>query len=200
MTFFTGTVSEELYVMPAPGAALTNSTTKTVISANSTTNPPYQLPSLVWPPSYAVGRGMHITARGGISTSGSPGTLTIGCWLDPTQNSTTSQILLAGTGAFSVAAGLSNGEFELEFDVTIASIGVSAGAYTENVYTGGVLTVGSGANAATTASTPYMVGSGTSAIANNPATPYFVEVWAQWGTASSSNSIQLTQLLIGGLN
>jgi hypothetical protein len=200
MTFFTGTGSEVLYSQPSVGIALTNSTTKTAITANSATNPPYQLPSMTWQPSYAVARGLHVTVRGLLSTAAAPGTLTLGFYCDPTQNSVTSQILICGTGALTPPASLTNGEFELEFDVTIVAIGVSAGLYTESVVTGGVLTMGPGNNAATTAAVTYGVGSGVTGIAINPATPYFLELWATWGTASASNIIQTGQCLISGLN
>ena len=46
MSFITATNTEVLYCMPSPGAALATSVTKTVITANTTTNPAYQQPAL----------------------------------------------------------------------------------------------------------------------------------------------------------
>jgi hypothetical protein len=196
MTNQTGTVTEELYVMPSAGAALT-STTKSVITANSSSNPPWQLSAPLWLPSYSVARGLHITCRGLLTTGSSPGTLTLGCYYDVTQNSTSSQILIAGTGALTPPASLTNGAFEMEFDLTIQSIGVSGAAFTATADAHGVLSMGAANNAAATAATVYMVGA--SGITFNPMTAYFVEVWATWSTASG-DSIQCTQFIGAGLN
>src|SRR5262252_7534487 len=107
--------------MPSPGTALASSVTKSVISANSSTNPAYQMPSLIaiWPPDRLVPRVLRFVARGGVGTTATP-TLAIGVWLDPTQNSTTSQILLASTGALTTGSALGGGasmtaNWELQF-------------------------------------------------------------------------------------
>lgn len=200
MTNLTGTLNEVLHSMLAPGAALSNSTTSTVLSGNSTTNPPFQLPAPLWLPGYSQGRALRVTARGTISTAATPGTLLVLAGLDPTQNSATSRLTLAATGALTPPASLSNGEFALEFDWVFSTVGVSGGSYTSASYTGGRFSLGAGANAATTAAVGYMVGGGSSAISADPATPYFLEIWATWGTASASNSIQLTQFIVQGLN
>src|SRR5690242_15757013 len=104
MTFFTRTVGEVIYNMPSAGAALTNTVTKTVISANSGSNPPFQVPAPLWQPSYANARLVKVTAGGTYGDTSATPTLTLQCYLDPTQNSTTSQILLAGTGAVTLTA------------------------------------------------------------------------------------------------
>jgi hypothetical protein len=201
MTFFTGTQTEVLYCMPASGATLAT-TTGTVLSGNSTSNPPYQLPALnaLWgAPSYAVGRAIKVIARG-VFDSSAASNMTIGCYLDPTQNSTSAQITLAATGALSWPA-TTTGNFELEFDIVVQSIGVGTTAC--NLVTGGLLSVGIGANASATAASTYMVGNTNSAgtvtaIGVNPATSYYLEIWAT--QAATTRTTQLTQFLVYGQN
>lgn len=206
MSFITATNTEVLYCMPAPGAALNTSVTKTVITANTTTNPAYQQPALnaIWPPDKLVGRAIRYIARGGVGTTATP-TLTMGLFLDPTQNSTTSQITLGSTGAFTTASAIGGGasmtaNWELELDLVITAVGVTSGAYNCTVYTSGVFTYGPGNDAATAvASGTYMIGSNTSKTSIVPGTAYWPEVWATWGTSNAANNIQCSQFLVLGL-
>src|ERR1700761_8475303 len=159
MSFLTATQVETIYAMPSPGSALASSTTKTLISANSTTNPAFQLPALtsIWEPSYMVGRALRVCARGIFSTTGTP-TLTWACQLDPTQNSSTSALTLAATGALTAPSSITTGNWELEFDVSISALGVSGGYYQATLQSHGLLSLGAGNNAATAGSTVVTVG------------------------------------------
>src|SRR5215831_10460570 len=96
--------------MPAAGTALNTSVTKSVITANTTTNPPYQMPALtaLWPPDRLAPRVLRFVARGGVGTTATP-TLQVQLYLDPTQNSTTGQQLLGGTGALTTGSALGGG-------------------------------------------------------------------------------------------
>jgi hypothetical protein len=208
MSFLTATQVETIYAMPAPASAWANTaTTKTVISANSTTNPAFQLPALtsIWEPSYMVGRAFRVCARGVFTTSASPTTITASCQLDPAQNSVTGAVTLAATGALTPPASITNGNWELEFDVSISALGMSGGFYEATLQSHGLLSVGAGNNAATGASAVYTVGAanisfgGSSTI--NPATPSFLELWATWGaTSPSGSSVTCTQFFVFGLN
>lgn len=206
MSFITATNTEVLYTMPSPGTALATSVTKTVITANTSTNPAYQQPALnaIWPPDKLVGRAIRYVARGGIGTTATP-TLTIGLFLDPTQNSTTSQITLGTTGALTTASAIGGGasmtaNWELELDLVITAVGVTSGAYNCTCYTSGIFTYGPGNDAATAvASGTYMIGSNTSKTSIVPGTSYWPEVWATWGTSNAANNIQCSQFLVMGL-
>jgi hypothetical protein len=202
MTFFTGTVGEVIYNMPAAGAALANSATKTVITANTTSNPPFQVPAPLWQPSYANARLVRVVAGGTYGDTASTPTLQIGAYLDPTQNSTTSQVLLAGNGVTTLSAtSVTTGNWIMDFYVTVASMGVGSGAFQQNVFTNGTLVMGSGNNAATANSlVDMMIGSSANTIQINPMATYFLEIWATWGTANASNTITCTQFTVFGLN
>lgn len=202
MTFFTGTVGEVIYNMPAAGAALANSAVKTVVTANTTTNPPFQVPAPLWQPSYAQARVLRVVAGGTYGDTASTPTLQIGAYLDPTQNSVTSQILLAGTGAVTLTAtSITTGNWLLDFYVTVSTMGVGAGAFQQNVFTNGYLLMGAGNNAATAnVQQTVMVGSPNATIQVNPMATYFMELWATWGTANASNTITCSQFTVFGLN
>lgn len=202
MTFFSGTVGEVIYNMPSAGAALNTSITKTVISANTTSNPPFQVPAPLWQPSYANARLLKVSAGGTYGDTASTPTLQIGCYLDPTQNSTTSQVLLAGTGVTTLSAtSVTTGNWLMEFYMTVSSMGVGSAAFQQNVFTNGTLLMGSGNNAATANTlVNMMVGSSGSTIQINPMATYFMELWATWGTSSASNTITCTQFTVFGLN
>ena len=210
MSFVTATNTEVLYCMPTPGTALASSVTKSVISANSSTNPAYQMPSLlaIWPPDRLAPRALRFIARGGVGTTATP-TLTVGCFWDPTQNSTTNQLTLATTGAITTGSALGGGasmttNWELQFDLVVTAIGVTSGAYNMTCYTNGTFTLGaagaSGNDAATVASSVYLIGSNTAKTTNFvPSTSYWPEIWATWGTSNAANSIQCSQFMILGL-
>jgi hypothetical protein len=202
MTFFSGTVGEVIYNMPSAGAALNTSVTKTVITANTTSNPPFQVPAPLWQPSYATARLLKVTVGGTYGCTVSTPTLQVGCYLDPTQNSTTSQVLLAGTGVATLpATAVTSGNWLMEFYMTVSSMGVGSAAFQQNIFTNGTLLMGTGNNAATAnILTDLMVGSSGSTIQINPMATYFMEVWATWGTSSASNTITCTQFTVFGLN
>jgi len=205
VSFVTATNTEVLYTMPAAGSALASSTTKSVITANSATNPAYQMPSLlaIWPPDRLTPRALRFIARGGVGTTATP-TLLVQLYLDATQNSTTGQILLGATGAFTTASALGGGasmtaNWELELDLVVTVIGVTSGAYNCTVYTNGIFSIGPGNDASTTAAVQYMIGSNTSKTTIVPSTSYWPEIWATWGTSNAANSIQCSQFMVTGL-
>lgn len=207
MTAVTMTQFETLFVMPSPGTSLTNTVTKTLISGNTTTDTAYQLPALtsLWPNvSSITGKAIKVVARGLISTAASAqGTLTMALQLDPAQNSSTSALTLAATGAFTPAASLAAGNWELELDFNISAFGVTAAAYSATLQCHGLLTIGPGNNAATAAGAIYTVGAANIAMSGasvNPGLASWCELWATWGTASASNSIQCTQMFVYGQN
>lgn len=204
MTAITNTQFEKLFGMPAPGVPLTNSTVKTLISGNSSTNAAYQLPAFtsLWPNiNTIVGKALRAVMRGLITTTSAPGTLTLAAQLDPTQNSSTSALTLAATGALTPPVSLTNGQWELEFDINIAAFGVTSSAYSATLETGGSLSFGAGNNAATAADVSYQVGAAGISMSGssvNPGLASWIELWATWGTALAGNSIQCTQMFIYG--
>ena len=198
MTFLYGTQAELIYSMPANGAALTT-TASAVLTGNTGTNPPFQLPALqsLWSPGNLVGKALKFVARGNFGSGATPGALTIGLGFNTTQGTHPTTVVLAGTGAFaSVPASVTtpNGGWELEADLTITVAGVAA----LTVNTGGQFNMGAANNAATAANVGCNLGA-TGITSLNPTTGYWAEVYATWA-AASTDSIICTQFLIYGLN
>jgi hypothetical protein len=193
--------------MPAAGASSAPPGAASVIlSGNTTSNPACLLPPLnnIWPMANIAGKAFRITARGIFGTpASSPGTWVIGCGLNTTQATKPAATVLAATGAFTPAGNLlsvTNGQWELEFDVVIQTAGTNAGGTPNaNVITGGVLSLGPGNNAATATGLAYMVG-GAAAISINPTVNYYLEVYATFSTGPTSTQIQCNQFIVVGLN
>ena len=207
MSFITGTNTELIYSMPATGANSSGpGAVSVILSGNTTTNPACLLPPLnsIWPMGGIVGKSLKVVARGTFGTpASSPGTWVIGCGLNTTQATKPAATVLAATGAFTPASpilSITNGEWELEFDVVIQTAGTNAGAAPNaNLITGGILTLGAGNNAATTGVSAFMVGSA-SAISVNPSVSLYLELYATFGTGPASTQLQCDQFLVFGLN
>lgn len=199
MSFLSGTVMDTLYLMPNSGSALASSTTQTVITGNTSTNPPYQLPAInsIWGPSYAAGRALRLVARGIFGTTGTP-TLKLNMTFGTTQG--TAGTTLASTGALTTASGVANGMWEMEFEVFIDSVGGTNNTPASSIWTAGIASFGVGNNAATTTASAYMIGSTSAITTVNPTTAYWLELYATWGTSSASNTITCTQFMVQALN
>jgi hypothetical protein len=203
MTFFSGTVTEVIYSMPAAGTALNTSTAKTVISSSgSATLPAFQLPTPLWQPSYAVGRGLRINFGGtwGVTAAGSNFQFWI--YLDTTQG-TPGSVILASTGVLAIpAVAVTTGNFYGQVDIVATTQGLSSNVYTEGVFTNGFLAMGAGNNASTslTPTAFTLIGSPSSALSYNPLATNYIEAYAQWGTSNADNTIQLTEFMVSGLN
>jgi hypothetical protein len=202
VTFLTGTNAEVLYCMPNAGAPLANSSAQAIISGNTSTNPPYQLPpiwNLFGGPSYVPGRCLRVVARGTFGTTATPA-LTIRCGLNTTQATVPPSIILAATGAITTPSGITNGVWELEFGIDINTVGDTAGTQAMSLDALGSFRLGAGNNAATAAGVMYMVGSAAAITTVLPLTAYFIEISALWGTANASNTITCLQFEVLGLN
>jgi hypothetical protein len=186
--------------MPAAGTALATSTTKTVISSTGSASlPAFQLPTPLWQPSYAVGRGLRVNLGGTYGCTVSTPTLQLWLYLDTTQG--TAGTILASTGLLTLpATAITTGNWYAQVDIVATTQGLSSNVYTEAVYTNGLLALGAGNNATTAAAGVYMLGSPSATISYNPLSTNYLEVWAQWGTSNASNTIQLTEFMVSGLN
>lgn len=207
MSFLTGTNAEVIYSMPASGAsAAPPGAASVILSGNTTTNPACLLPPLnsIWSMGAIAGKSLRVTARGIFGTpAATPGTWIIGCGLNTTQATKPASIVLAASGAFTPASpilSISNGEWEMEFDIIIQTAGTNAGAAPNaNLITGGILSLGAGNNAATTGISAFMVG-GAAAISVNPSINYYLELYATFSTGPASTQIQCDQFTVFGLN
>lgn len=200
---------ELLYCMPSSGATSTApGAVSVVLTGNTTTNPAFKMPSAraLWGMSEIPGRAIRLSMRGTFGTpAATPGTWVIGVGLNTTQATKPTTIVLASSGAFTLASpnlslGATAGMWELEVDVTFQTAGTAAGsAPNANVFCHGNLALAPGNNAGTASGLSLMVGSG-AAIAIDPTVEYWVEGYATFSTGPASTVIACNQFLVSAQN
>ncbi len=167
--------NQTLATLKAAGPAVTNTTTATsLLGTGATQDARFNMPSNF----LNLGSKLRIRAAGIISTASSgPGTLTFTVELGSVAVYTSSATATLATSASSLP-------FTLQIDLTARTVGGSTNATLE----------GSGTmfGAALSATTPvFLMGSSTGSGFDSTASG-FVDFFATWSVASSSNSINLT--------
>lgn len=195
MSFLTGTNTELIYVNSASGTAKNTFTSEFQINDTAGMGAQAALPAYFWQPkATSVGVTIRIVARGILSTTSAP------TWQYVVRlgaAGTTAPIILE-SNAITGGTTVTNQMWELEGDVTMRTLGAAGGNST--VQGLGLVT---GPNAF---ASPF----GSQLFANNasPGTVATVDISIVnyisfnviCGTSSSSNSIQLLQLEVWGLN
>jgi hypothetical protein len=205
MSFYTGTQTELLYAMPGSGGAVT--TSQTLLSLNSTSGIPYQLPGGYFTQQSGTGTGKSLLIKGGgnFTTSSTSNTLLLAIGIDSTAGTLNA---LAQTGAFIPAVSVTNGAFEFECLVTCQLLGSGAGtklAAVGHLFIGAanntaVPTFTSGSGGGTGGAGVVMIGAPQTAVAITNSAPYFIEVFATWSATTGSPTITMTNFLVFGLN
>lgn len=199
MSFLTATNTELIYNMPTAGSDITSSTAS-IFTANTTTNPPAYLPPLfsIWQPSTVAGKGFSVRL-GGTFDQGAGNSNTFKYGLNTTQATTTPAVVLAQTGSTpwtNTTAGL----WHAQIDTVVTSSGIISASVNVNVYTDGFLVLGP-ANGTTTGTVIALA-----AAANTTPTTiglvgsqaYWWEGSFTWGTAPTHSACQ--KHMIFGLN
>jgi len=206
MSFYTGTQAELLYAMPASAVSVTGTVTSSVLSMNSTTGLPYQLPANFFTQQSGGGPGKSVLIKGGgfFSLGAAADALTFSLYADTTAG--TPSILVAGTGAVVPVVSITNGAFEFEVLATCVALGTGANSKLNAV---GHLFWGPANNAsaptfasagATSAGGVVMIGAPQTGVTITNSTAYYLELFASWGATTNSPSLTLTNYMIFGLN
>lgn len=193
-SFVTGTSAEILYNSTAAGASANTFTAETNLNTTATMGVGAKLGAdfFIADPSQ-IGRAIKITAQFVIGTTGTP-TFTFTVRLGATQGAVTGTIGLGSATVTTISAAAARGAFADGY-CTLTAIG-AAGA---NSTIRGIGTVSGAALAATGdlwggAAAPGTVATFDTSVTN------FINVGAACGTSSASNTIQLLQLMVWGLN
>ncbi len=196
MSFLTGTNTELIYASAAAGTAKNTFTSEVQINDTAGMGVQAHLPAdFFLPNNTQKGRGIRIVARGILSSTGTP-TYTFTVRAGAAGN-TTSAILL-GSAALTTASGISNKGWEFEGDVFLEAI---AGAGTNSTVRGAGM-INSPAGLASPFSYELWGGAaqpGTVATLDTSITNY-INFNVACSASSASNSIQILQLLVFGLN
>lgn len=198
MSFLTGTNCETIYASTVAGAAKASFTTEVAINDTATMGVQAHLPPDFWlPQNYgSVGKGIRIVARGIVSSTATP---TFQWSVRAGAAASTTAAILLGTAALTTNSGISNVPWELEGDVILKTMG-AAGANSTVTAVGRLLCTGF-----STATAPYYAAWGGGATPGTATTldtsiTNYINFNIVCGTNNASNSIQLQQLLVFGLN
>jgi hypothetical protein len=199
MSFVYGTNAELLYSMPASGASIAVAT-KQIVSATTTTNPPFYMPPLqnIWPVSQMPGKALHFMAAGGYDVSANTNIMAL--TLDSAFSTTT--YTLGATGAATWAAS-TTGFWQLELDLTCVAAGYNSTFNGFSVwYSGGNITLGP-ANAPTGFGSAITFSNTVTAGIPQPntiptATSYAPTLYTTWG--GSPTAFVCTQYQVWALN
>jgi hypothetical protein len=195
MSFLTGTSQELIYTSINPGTAKNTFTTEVQINDTVGMGVQAHLPPDFWLPNLtSQGRGIHIVARGILSSTGTP-TYTFTIRLGAA-GSITSAIVL-GSAALTTGSGVTNQMFELEGDIIL---GIIAGAGANSTVRGmGLINCGGLASPFTYPVWGGAASPGTVATVDTSITNY-INFNVACSASSVSNAITLQQLMVWGLN
>lgn len=194
MSFETGTVTELLYANTAVGIAKNTFTSEVTINDATTMGVQAHLPPDFWlPNNNQIGRGLHIIARGILSSTGTPTytpTIRLGA-----AASTSGPIILGGA-ALTTGSGVSNQFWEIEGDVILTAIAGAGGNSTVRGI-GRMISPGLATTIAPLyggAATPGTVATVDTSITN------YINLNITCSASNAANTITCQQLLVFGLN
>lgn len=194
MSFITGTNTELIYASTTPGTAKNTFTSEVQINDTAGMDVQAHLPPDFWLPSQrSEGQGIRVVARGIFSTTGTP-TFTFTIRLGAAGS--TSAAVVLGTAAMTTGSSVSNQIWQMEGDFVVTNIGAT-GANSAGQGVGLIW----GPGFATTINPAYggAASPGTVSTLDTSITNY-VNFNATCSASSASNSVQLLQLLVFGLN
>lgn len=197
-SFLTGTSVELIYGNPSAGASINFAATgEVVLNTVAGMGPQPVIPAYFWLPQGGVNKSLRIVCRGVYSTTSAP-TFTWTARLGAAAS--TSASIVGITGAIAAGTTQTSIGWEFEEDVqmvtlggtgansTVRGFGMLTLGLTNTTIGGGVITGGAAASATGTVATVDI------SIIN------YLNMNGNCGSASSSNVLQITQLLIFGLN
>lgn len=196
MSFLTYTNTEVIYANTTAGTAKASFTSEAQINDTAGMGVQAHLPPDFFQASpRATGQGIRIVARGILSSTGTPTyTFTIRSGI---AGNTTAAIML-GSAALTTGTGVTNQPWELQGDVFLVSQG-AAGANSTLRGMGTIISPG--------LASPFMYGVGAGASLTTPTVATFsaditnyINFNVACSASSASNSIQLQQLIVYGLN
>jgi hypothetical protein len=194
MAYLTG-FYETIYASTAAGATLATFTTEAQLNTAGTMGVVAKIPASFWVANQnQVGRGFRVVANGVLGSTGTP-TFTFTLRGGAAANITTNP-LLAGTAALTLASGLTAVPWKFEIDLILSVMG-AAGA-NSTLRGQGQLTVGGIAASIWPlwggGSSPGTVATVDTSIDNN------LNLNVACGTSNAANTVTLNSMMVFGLN
>lgn len=193
MSFITGSATELIYGSTGVGTAKNTFTTEVQINDTAGMGVQCHLPPDFWLPSpISSGRGIHITARGILSSTGTPSFQLL---VRSGVAGVTGPAILVSPSTTTVS-GASNAPWELEADIMLVTMGATGANST--VRGVGIL---QSSGFATSIQGLYGNGSPPGNVTTwDTSVVNYISVNAACSVSNAANSIQLLQLLVFGLN
>ena len=194
MSNITGTVTELVYASTSAGTAQNTFTAERSMNDTAGMGERPSFPANLWTPTYGVGRGFRVLAKGIVSSTGTPTytwTIRLG-----TNGSLTEAIVL-GSAALTTGSGISNQYWELEGDVIFTAIATAGASSTVR----GLGQIRCGGLASPFMYSLYGSAASPGTVATvDPSITNYINVNIACSSSSASNTITLQQLLVYGLN
>jgi hypothetical protein len=197
LSWTTGTQTEALAVGSAVGSAYSTSTS--VTSVSPATGAGY-CPANFWLPSYGVSKSLYVIAKGVLSDTATPN-LSLAVCANTTQGTPPANLtsgtsgVLATTGTVAQASGVTNIFWELDVLISCVTTG-SSGTFLAF----GVCKYYTTATAIQTARISSSAANPNTTATLSTQSAYYIELGALWGTNSSSNTMQVYEYAVLGLN
>lgn len=197
MSFGSGTNTELIYGSLARATEKTTWTTEVQINDTAGMGPQVSVPAKFWTVNGGVGKGIRISAKGYVSTTGTP---TFTFIIRAGAAGSTSAAILLGSAALAAGSGIANIPWWLEGDVFLTNMAAGAastvqgeGLIISNGFTtqGGLNRLAAGAAAAGVAGT---------AATLDVSIENFINFNAACSVSNASNKLRIEQLQVFGLN
>lgn len=195
MSLYTGTCTELIYASTSVATAKASFTSEVTINDTTGMGKQARLPADFWfPNNNQLGRGIRIVARGILSSTGTPTytpTIRLG-----TAGSTSGPIIGGAAAGLTTGSGVTNQPWEIELDVILTAMGADGSNSTLRGI-GRILSPGLATSYAALwggAASPGTVATVDTSISN------YINFNMACSASSASNSIQLQQLLVFGMN
>lgn len=201
MTFLYGTNMELLYSMPVVGATQSASA-RTLISGNSSTNPPFQLPALtnIWSPGSLQGKGLMVVASGGYDVGGNSVSTTLA--FDVAAGTGAATSVTPATMGLCTLPTSTSGAWEAQVWLNCVGTGTVSTWYANGTFTVGPGSAETGSAAATALTfmwgQPAIVAGVPTGISIPVAQAYYVDLYSSF--TANPTAMVCTQFMVFGLN
>lgn len=196
MSGYTMTQAEVLYSMPAPVTKNTF-TSNAVISAPATTSPVAKIPGGYFQENpNPIGRCLYLQAFGSLGNV-SAATFSPGICLNTTAGTISTPAAMPFYSATATTSGITV-QWQCQVWFTCTAFGETAGMTLQVNGQWSQSTVAGGTGAGNASGISGQFASTVTGL--TPATPYYVEMCAAWGTSSASNTTTIQQMFLFGLN
>ena len=195
MSWTTGTQAELLAANTAVGSTYNTFTSAEYIGPSNTGSG--YLPANFFPPNLGTGKTLLVKAFGILGTTGTP-TLTVGVSANTTQGTYNSSGVFAVTPSITASSGVTTVPWELDVLITCSATGASGSFLADGMFK--IYNAATSATAWNASRCSSSTANPNTALTLSTESAYYVELFASWGTSSSSNLIQVYNVAVLGLN